>query len=162
MSTQPRPIFIYGTMCALPLLSWVLTGDASNVDSVSALVRQARVSGYSRFSLHNRDYPAAVKQDNISSSIDGYLLTPQTASQRRKLDDFEGEAYTPTLVTVTILDSNGEPSGETVDADMYVWNGDMEAVSSEPWDLDAFIRERLADWIDLFEGMELVGGDQDQ
>lgn len=49
-----------------------------------------------------------------------------------------------------------------VEVDMYVWDGDMSEVSlQEPWELEVFIADRLGDWLDLFEGMELVGGDED-
>jgi len=153
MSTNSRPLFIYGTLCALPLLAWALTGEASLVDVVTKLLRKATVRGYKRCSLHHRDFPAAVEDEN--SSIDGYLLVPQTASQRRKLDDFEGEAYRVARVIVLVENSGGPH--QTVEADMYVWDGEMDDVSSEAWDLDVFIRDRLEDWIDLFEGMELVG-----
>ena len=59
-------------------------------------------------------------------------------------------------VTVS-LESDGETAGEEVEADIYIWDGDMDDISLEPWDLEAFIKDRLDDWIDLFEGMELVG-----
>lgn len=141
----------------MPLLAWALTGDASNAESISSLARPARVYGYKRFSLHNRDYPAAIEHDP-QSSVDGYLLTLDTTSQRRKLDDFEGEIYQPTRVSVEILGPEGEPS-EMLEADMYVWNGEPDLVSSESWDLETFVKERLEEWIDLFEGIELVGDD---
>ena len=44
---------------------------------------------------------------------------------------------------------------------MYVWDGDMTKVSPEPWDLQVFVADRLEDWLDLFDGMELVGGSGD-
>jgi len=50
----------------------------------------------------------------------------------------------------------GEDS-ETVDADVYLWNGELDAVSSDQWELETFIRERLEDWIEIFAGIELVG-----
>ena len=46
-------------------------------------------------------------------------------------------------------------------ADMYVWAGDMDEVSTLPWSLERFIQERLDDWLELFGGMELVGEDED-
>jgi hypothetical protein len=33
----------------------------------------------------------------------------------------------------------------------------MDDISPEPWDLEVFVKDRLDDWIDLFEGMEPVG-----
>ena len=77
--------------------------------------------------------------------------------QRKKLDHFEGESYKPTPVSVTVF-RDGEPD-EVVEADMYLWDGEMDCLSSEPWNLGRFVRERLDDWIDHFEGMELVGED---
>lgn len=95
-----------------------------------------------------KDYPALVKQE--AGQTDGLLFVPETRSQRIKLDDFEGEAYAVTSVEVTI-------EGGVVEADAYVWNGDTGELSTEPWDLEVFIANRLEDWLDCFCGMEMVG-----
>lgn len=125
------------------------------------MISPAQVSGYIRFAVQHADYPAAIRDENNSSStINGHLLRLNTASERRKLDNFEGELYVATAVTVSILDADQTPTGETVEADMYTWNGDMELLSSNPWDLDAFFNERLDDWLDLLQGMELVSDDE--
>jgi hypothetical protein len=142
-------------LCAKPLLAWALSGDASNTPLASRIAYPGRIDGYARFAIHHRDYPAAVKHDY--SSIQGYLVDLETSSQRKKLDDFEGESYKPTPVSVTVF-RDGEPD-EIVEADVYLWDGEMDCLSPEPWDLERFVRERLDDWIDLFEGMELVGED---
>ncbi|KAF4945348.1 hypothetical protein FSARC_14445 [Fusarium sarcochroum] len=149
-----RPLFVYGALRAFPLLAWALTGDASKTHIVEPLARPAKVKGYARYALHNRDYPAVVK--HASQEVYGYLLSLNTTSQRKKLDDFEGETYKVTPVLV-ILDD-----GSTVDADIYVWDGDKDALTNEPWELEKFVKERLADWIDLFGGMKLVGEDSDE
>lgn len=155
---EPKPLFIYGTLCAMPLLSWALTGNSANTALVMPLVRRARVKGYSRTSLRFggriADYPAVVPDEN--SEVDGLLLALKTLSQRQKLDDFEGDSYRAISVSVDILDAQGKPC-EVTDADMYLWNGGDDLILNTPWDLDTFIRERLNDWLDLFEGMELVG-----
>ena len=140
----------------MPLLAWVLTGDSRKTDVVSPLVKPAELKGYARFSLLGKDYPALIENDE-TSIVDGLLLRPQDKSQRKKLDDFEGEAYAMTPVQVAVV---GE-EGQMVDADIYLWNGERDAVSMDHWDLDAFIRERLNDWIELFAGMELVGDGAD-
>ncbi|KAF5570398.1 hypothetical protein FPHYL_1234 [Fusarium phyllophilum] len=119
-SSKPRPLFIYGTLRARPLLAWALTGDATNTELISTLARPAKVRGYARYT-------------------------------RKKLDDFESEIYTPTSVDAVLED------GSVVEADMYVWAGDQDALSDEPWELDTFVKERLEDWLDLFEGMEMIG-----
>ncbi|KAI0835410.1 hypothetical protein F5Y06DRAFT_134263 [Hypoxylon sp. FL0890] len=82
-ASKPRPLFIYGTQCATPLLAWALTGDASNTSNVSRLINPAKVHGFIRVSVQNCDYPAAVKHEP-RSSIYGYLLTPERTSQRKK------------------------------------------------------------------------------
>ena len=140
----------------MPLLAWALTGDSRKIDVVAPLVKPAELKGYARFSLLGKDYPALIKHDE-TSIVDGLLFCPQDKSQRQKLDDFEGEAYAATPVQVTVV---GE-EGQMVDADVYLWNGERDAVLVDHWDLDTFIRERLDDWIELFAGMELVGDDAD-
>ncbi|KAF9478449.1 hypothetical protein BDN70DRAFT_906744 [Pholiota conissans] len=151
-----RPLFLYGTLRAMPLLAWALTGDSRKIDVVEPLVKPAEVRGYARFSLHGKDYPALVKYAD-TSAVDGLLLYPQSKSERRKLDDFEGEAYVVTPVQVSVV---GDKDW-TVDADIYLWNGDSDMVSKDPWCLQTFIDERLDDWIELFAGMELVGDEED-
>lgn len=158
MSERPRPLFVYGTLRALPLLAWALTGDSTKIDVVRAIVKPATVSGYTRSRLYHCDYPAIVpcisstQDESRFKDVDGYLLDLETVSQRRKLDDFEGESYIPTAVTVNLVDS-----GRMVDADMYVWDGDKEQLEPEDWSLEWFVEERLGDWIEIFAGMELVG-----
>src|ERR1700722_18185870 len=138
----------------MPLLAWALTGDSLKIDVIMPLVKPAELKGYARFCLLGRDYPALIKYDD-TSIVDGLLLFPQNKSQRKRLDDFEGETYAVTPVQVNLV---GE-EGQVVDADIYLWNGARDAVSMDHWDLDTFIHERLDDLIELFAGMELVGDD---
>ncbi|KAL6923911.1 hypothetical protein ACHAP8_007234 [Fusarium lateritium] len=149
----PRPVFVYGSLRALPFLAWVLTGDSSNINTVAELTHPARVKGYARFALNSCDYPTVAK--NESSEVDGLLVRVETKSQRQKVHDFEGEIYKATHVNVIL------EGGTIVDADMYVWNGDAEKVSDKPWELQDFINERLEDWLDLFDGIELDGDDEE-
>ena len=147
------------------------------MDVVKPLVQPARVRGteYARFALHGRDYPAVVKIEHVDASaqvhvVDGLLFCPQNWAQRKKMDDFEGEAYQAVHVDVdvasartAIIDSKGVGSDmEIVRADMYVWNAAPDDVSEEEWDFEAFVRERLDDWLELFGGIELVGDDSDE
>ncbi len=155
--TQPRALFIYGTLCAKPLLAWVLTGDASNVNLVAGLASPACVMGFARYAVKGCDYPAIVRQDNTCATVQGFVLQLETAAQRKKLDHFEGELYRPVPVIAYLTNDNGKPQEQTIEADMYLWDGDMETLSSEPWNLEDFNAERLEDWLDLFEGMEMIG-----
>ena len=40
---------------------------------------------------------------------------------------------------------------------MHVWAGEVDKLSTESWDLSTFEEARLQEWLDLFEGMELIG-----
>lgn len=82
------------------------------------MIRPARVFGFARYGVYGCDYPAAVPHN--SSEVNGYLITFQNNSQRRKLDDFEGEAYKAVANKAHILDNNDQPCGEEVDADIYI------------------------------------------
>lgn len=175
-SQSPRPLFIYGTLCAKPLLAWAITGNSENIEQVSCLMKPARVFGYKRVAVHHYDYPAVIKDDE--SFVDGFILQPRTTSQRRKLDDFEGEAYRPVAVIAHLTrvvddqqhkiimnesdklvnndmevsqDQELKVSGnittntaeDTVDADIYLWDAEMEKLTEEAWSLEEFIATRL-------------------
>ncbi|KAK0189302.1 hypothetical protein F5146DRAFT_1112930 [Armillaria mellea] len=143
-AVPPRPLFLYGTLRAMPLLIWALTGDSRKTDVVAPLINPALLKGYARFSARER-LPCSDKAQ------------PNNKSQRRTLDHFKGEAYTVTPVQVTVV---GE-EGQMAEADIYLWNGERDAVSADPWGLNTFIKERRDDWLELFGGMELVGDDED-
>ncbi|KAH8158089.1 hypothetical protein CIB48_g10159 [Xylaria polymorpha] len=153
--TAPRPLFIYGTLCALPLLAWVLTGDQKNTAVVAKFMQPARIDGYARFTIQNRDHAAVVKHPR--SSVDGYLLV-LTKSQRTRLDSFEGDSYKAVSVRV-LMESRSDPElpARPTEADMYMWAGDINTVTTNPWSVKIFEKERLNDWLDTFEGLELIG-----
>ncbi|KAI0456064.1 hypothetical protein F5B21DRAFT_169913 [Xylaria acuta] len=157
----PRPRFIYGTLCALPLLAWVLTGDAKNVAAVARLTQPAWVKGYARFAVRNSDCAAAVKHP--PSFVEGYLLKLETESQRTRLDDFEGDSYklVPVKPVTGLRIDQGIPV-QSVEADMYVWAGDVNALTVDPWSVRAFEKEKLKDWLDTFQGMEFIGQTQEK
>jgi len=97
----------------MPLLAWALTGDSQKIDVVTPLVKPAELKGYARFSLLGKDYPALIKHHE-TSIVDGLLLCPRDKSQRKKLDDFEGEAYVVTPAQVTVIGEEGS----------LLWNGE--------------------------------------
>lgn len=156
----PRPLFIYGTLRAKPLLAWALTGDSSRTRDVDHMLKPAQVSKYIRLAVKHSDYPAVIHSPNEGDCVDGYLLQVDTASQRKKLDDFEGETYSVETTVVELLGDHSLPTGEKVNADIYLWSGDKDLLDTEPWELKTFIEDRLEDWLDLFDGMEMVGEEE--
>ncbi|KAF8124784.1 hypothetical protein EV363DRAFT_1454343 [Boletus edulis] len=105
------------------------TCDATKTDVVRAITRKAHVTGYARYTVLGKDYPAG----------EAYKMEPVT------------------VTVMTTDDQGGDDDTERVEADMYLWDGDPEDISQEGWDLVTFERERLDDWLELFGGMELVG-----
>ena len=100
--------------------------------SICRLLRPAGVSGFSQFAVRGCDYPAVVKDDNSSAIVHGYIIELETASQRSKLDNFEGEIYKLVAVTARLTENNDTPRDETVKADIYLWDGQVDALSSQP------------------------------
>lgn len=151
----PRPLFIYGTLCAKPFLATILTGDRKNVEEIERLIRPGRLTGYQRFAVPGSEFPAAIK-GGPSSSIAGYLVRCETASQRSKLDKFEGpDDYKMVPVLVTLEAKAGRR--QDFDADIYVWANNTRKLSSDPWSLYTFKDENLEHLLDLFEFKVALG-----
>lgn len=110
-------------------------------------MKAALVSRYTRLAVKHSDYPAVVEGAREEECVDGYLLQVNTTSQRKKLDDFEGEIYVVQETTAKLLGINGQPTGETVYADRYVWEGEKGMLEEEPWELERFFKERLDDFL---------------
>ncbi|KAH8169476.1 gamma-glutamyl cyclotransferase, AIG2-like domain-containing protein [Sarocladium implicatum] len=157
------PLFIYGSLCAKPILAWALTGNASLTTPLTHLIHPARAQNIARYALNWGDYPAAVREPGAFTL--GYLFRPETHKQRSKLDEFEGETYKVESVKVQLLsEEDGKtPTGEEVEADIYLWNGEKAMVSDKPWDLEWFIENRVEDWIDVLGVLpDIEGEDSDE
>jgi gamma-glutamylcyclotransferase (GGCT)/AIG2-like uncharacterized protein YtfP len=149
-SIQPLlPIFVYGTLMAAPLLAWVLTGSSENAASILSRRKRAHICGFSRHPVRGSDYPALVRTEN--SVVDGFLVFPKNQAEWNKLDNFEGETYDRTLVNAVGEDGMG------LEAYVYLWAGPQDALHVGCWDFVHFERERLDDWLALFDGMEMIG-----
>ncbi|KAK3988534.1 hypothetical protein QBC44DRAFT_215152, partial [Cladorrhinum sp. PSN332] len=139
-----KPLFIYGTLCAMPMLALVITGDSSKVEEVSQLVQKGTVWGWRRFNIHKSYYPTALPRKDKLAYIDGLLFYPQTDEQRRKVDEFE-EARDTEEVIVWRMNDKGEMLEAPVEADMWVWDQEYSFLSDGcgVWDSDEFVREGL-------------------
>ena len=133
-----------------------MMGDREKHQEVASLAQPAYILGFKRLAVVHSDYPAIIPSgDDPYSTVDSLILRLST-SQRIKLDNFEGESYVRKTI-LAYLKGDGRP----VEADVYVWEGDGEMLSTEPWSLERFERGRLEDWLDLFEGMGFLGDGED-
>ncbi|WEW55968.1 hypothetical protein PRK78_001403 [Emydomyces testavorans] len=151
------PIFVYGTLMAEELLSWVLTGSSENHELICSLRQPAVLTNFRRVPVKHGDYPALIP-GGPSDQVDGYLISPRSASEWKKLDDFEGELYQRCQVNVLLVSDNLDGGNKCVSANVYVWAGSMDDIwQDREWDISHFRQNRLEDWLDLFDGMEMVG-----
>src|SRR5436190_5499410 len=88
--SEPRGVFVYGSLMSEELLSWLLTGSSGNYKDILELRQPAILKHYRRVLLKNDDYPALIA-GSTSDQVEGYLVIPTCSSQGTKLDDFEGE-----------------------------------------------------------------------
>ena len=133
-------------------LSWVLTGSAENHKAVVSLRQPATLYCYRRVAVIHADYPALIP-GNEFDKVEGFLIVPSTRSQWKKLDDFEGESYRRQYVQVELCHSK-----RSVPAFVYLWQDPMDKLLPyQDWSYEYFREHRLEDWLDLFEGMEMVG-----
>ena len=99
--------------------------------------RPARLSGYARFSLRGRVYPAIVAREG--SSIDGVLYEGLDGPTLTRLDEFEGETYERRTVDVRPTSTTGIATGEALSAEVYViGSGELHLLEEEPWDPESF------------------------
>src|SRR5215471_10714232 len=81
---QPRPVFLYGTLMAAPLLALLLTGDRENKDMIFLLRKKAILQHYRRGCVLGKDYPALVKGAE-HDLVEGIIFYPRNMDDRRKL-----------------------------------------------------------------------------
>ena len=143
---QTRPVFLYGTLMAAPLLALVLTGNRKNKDVIVPLRNPSTLS---QGECLGKDYPALVKgaQHDL---VEGMIFYPRNMDDRRKLNNFEGEQYAREIAKVV------SESGDQVEASTYVWSGEKAEVTEADWDFKEFESSRLSDWLDLFDGIEFI------
>ncbi|KAI1316478.1 hypothetical protein F5Y16DRAFT_393130 [Xylariaceae sp. FL0255] len=160
---RPRSVFIPGTLRALPLLAWALTGDSSRVDYVMDLTQPAILYGYERYGVKDQDYPAVVKSDRADSCVDGLLLEPETTAQRKRLDIFEGIVeggnYKIAEATVNVVKTSHplplHANNPAAHCDLYLWARESAELTNTVWDYELFKKKKLPSWLAIYEGMQL-------
>ena len=146
---QSQPLFLYGTLMAKPLLAWLLSGEAHNIDIVEHNIEKAVLHGFLRRKVVGKDYPAIIRGGE-SDEVTGILFTPRNIDDRRKLRNFEGDQYK--LEKVAVISK----SGVECEAFTYVWDGDRDELEDREWNFAEYEATRLEDWLALFEGVEFT------
>jgi hypothetical protein len=146
---ETRPLFLYGTLLAPRLLSWLLTGDQNNELTLASHLQPATLFGFVRRAVRDKDYGALVKSC-LTDLVQGLLFAPRDIDDRRKLYNFEGEQYR--MENVVVINE----TGEKLDAIAFLWAGPECELTKTEWDIDEFMKDRLEDWLDLFDGMEFT------
>ncbi len=124
-------LYAYGTLQVPDIIALIVGGG---------LVGQpARLTGYARYRIIDRVYPAIVAA--AGEEVSGVAYPDLTAPELERLDLYEGEIYERREVEVSI----GETS---VAACTYVLRAEhLGRLSTEPWDLAHFEREHLASYL---------------
>lgn len=124
-------LYTYGTL-QLPAIMSQIVGRA-------LLGRPARLSGYARYRIRDRVYPAIIEAPGAELAGVVYeLLQPRELA---RLDDYEGAMYERRVVAV-------ELGGACIEANAYVLRPEhVHRLSAEPWDLGHFEREHLASYL---------------
>jgi gamma-glutamylcyclotransferase (GGCT)/AIG2-like uncharacterized protein YtfP len=99
----------------------------------------ARLAGYARYRVIDRVYPAIVAAP--ASEVDGVLYSDVDEREVERLDLYEGDLYERLELPVRVGD-------RVVIAHCYVLRSEHgHRLSSEPWDLAAFERDHLANYL---------------
>jgi gamma-glutamylcyclotransferase (GGCT)/AIG2-like uncharacterized protein YtfP len=101
--------------------------------------RPARLSGYSRYRISDRPYPAIVQAPD--GEVDGVLYLGLDTAEMDRLDRYEGHLYERRQVLVCVDDGS-------ISAVTYVLRPEhAHRLSQEPWDLASFERDHLESYL---------------
>jgi gamma-glutamylcyclotransferase (GGCT)/AIG2-like uncharacterized protein YtfP len=124
-------IFVYGTLMFEKILKKI-TGKQFTSKPVT-------LSGYKRFAVKNKPYPAIVPIEDAESKVEGKLLLNVDEESLKKLSEYEGEEFEQKKVTVKYIE------GE-LDAVAFIWKSDSERLEGK-WDPGVFGRENLNEYL---------------
>ena len=131
-------VFTYGSLMFSPVWDTVVKG---NYRAGSALLR-----GYSRRQIINDIYPVAFPADtqDFISGIVYYDIEPADVN---RLDEFEGDYYRRTHVSLEIIDQS------PVDAEAYIIKPrHQHLISTLEWNPNDFKQRCLSEFMSAYEG----------
>lgn len=106
--------------------------------------------------MRRKAQPCLLKTGHEDDVVNGKLLYIKHANWIHILDDFEGETHHRVSVVVQTTSDNGEK--HDVNAMCYVWKHSNDpGIMKERWNFDVFVKENLETYLDIFEGMEFLG-----
>lgn len=127
----PSLLYTYGTLQLPQIISQIVGRELSG--------RPALLSGYARYRIHDRVYPAIVEA--AGAELAGVVYDGLAALDLERLDDYEGPIYERRVVPVDV-------AGAALAACTYVLRAEhVHRLSLEPWDLAQFEREHLASYL---------------
>ena len=92
------PLFAYGTLMLPKLLERVVGRRLHG--------RPARCFGYARHPVKNADYPGLIANSARGSVVEGVLYSVLTAAEWQRLDAYETDLYSRTLINVRCLEDS--------------------------------------------------------
>lgn len=150
----PHTAFFYGTLMAPKVLRRVCHGPHARESATSSAitVRPALLKSYRRHRVLGAEYPAIVPHQ--PSTVRGTLVEGLTDGDIWRLDIFEGDEYERKRVSVRVITSEeqgtGEPSeeqlGSEIQAESYIWIAGEDQLEDEEWDFEEFMREKMVYW----------------
>ena len=131
MKTQH--LYAYGTLQAASIIEHIVARSLRGV--------AARLEGYARYRIADRVYPAIVEAP--AGEVSGMLYADLDAVELDRLDAYEGALYQRRDVSVWV----GRIATPAV---TYLLRPEFRhRLSDEPWDLEAFLRDHLDEYLAL-------------
>ncbi|KAG8895667.1 hypothetical protein FRC01_012262 [Tulasnella sp. 417] len=165
--------FFYGTLMHPGILKRVVKHEGAELEIAAAILFD-----HTRFHVKYCDYPAVIPSDiaiqvikdgilaDDDKAVRGVVVKGLTSKDIESLDFFEGDQYSRDEVlcalitefkrlsavdTQQLLAKSGtlpSPSSATVPTFVYRWNDPLKRLSSETWNYDQFLKEKLWRWLD--------------
>ncbi|GAA6011165.1 hypothetical protein JCM10207_005520 [Rhodosporidiobolus poonsookiae] len=148
-------LFFYGTLCHAGVLSRVIGNPGDHLTT-----RDAVLLDHARLHVEGEDYPAVVSTADgekvlarrlslDEASVRGVLVTGLTDEDVRLLDEFEGDEYTRSPCSVSVLPTLGSslvPSPPT-HATVYRWTAPISRLAPQIWTFEEFLRDSAHRWV---------------
>lgn len=128
---KKHSLYTYGTLQVGALIGQIVGRPLVGV--------AARLEGYVRYRVAGRVYPAIVEA--AGAEVPGVVYAELGADDLERLDRYEGGLYARRELPVWV----GE---DAIVASTYVLRPEFEhRLSSEPWELEEFVREHLESYL---------------